>query len=156
MTSGIADIGAPYEAQLLADWLTDGKPELGWRGDPRLELHIGVAEAAKNGYRGTKFFRKGDVVGMRFEVRRHNEDGTDTIVLARPVGQWEEIIPKLVQMDPRTPGHENVMDVVEREHNQNEKDKSTEFRETWGEMTEHLWHATGQLPKKVGFSDAGQ
>lgn len=151
MTQNLADIGAPFEAQQLADWLVEGKPELGWRGDPRLSLHIGVATAAHNGAKDGKYYRKGDIVGMRLEVHRHNEDGTDTEIVARPIDKLHEIIPSLLKQDPRTPGFEPVMDGIERESDKLAAEKSTEFQEMWGQMTEHQWHAYGMLPKKVGF-----
>ena len=79
---------APAEAQQVAAWLQNGKPELGWRGDPRLHLVIGQIIAAKSGRdRSGRFFHKGAVVGIVLEVRRENEDGSDKQILVRPIAK---------------------------------------------------------------------
>jgi hypothetical protein len=150
-------------AHLLADWLVNGKPELGWRGDPRLELEIGVITAAKSGYRDGKFYRKGDVVAQQFQVWRHNESGKYEQLFARRVSDWLDIIPTLIESDPRTPGFRPVMDRVEEANAKVEAEKSREFQEAWGEMTEHLWSIASetfhgkQTHYQVGGSrDAGK
>ena len=136
---------APAEAQQVAAWLQQGKPELGWRGDQRLFLVIGQIIAANSGTgRDGKFVHKGGVVGVVLEVRRHNEDGTEKQILVRPVAKWYEIIPALVGADPRTPGFEPVMDRVERDAEKLEQRKSQEFQESWGEITEHMWNVANE------------
>ena len=136
---------APAEAQQVAAWLQNGKPEVGWRGDPRLFLVIGQIIAAKSGYdHHGKFFHKGAVLGIVLEVRRHNEDGTEKQILVRPVAKWYEIIPALIGADPRTPGFEPVMDRVERDAEAQEKRKSEEFQDAWGEITEHMWNVSNE------------
>lgn len=135
---GASDISTAT-AQLLAEWLTDGKPEMGWKGDPRLELHIGVLTAKEDGIekRTGRFRRRGDVCGHRFEVRRHLEDGRDTTILSRSVEDWHEIIPELVKMDPRTPGHEGTFALVERANAAIEKKKDDEWRELNRDQAEY-------------------
>ena len=55
---------APDEAKQVASWLQKGKPEMGWRGDPRLFLVIGQIIAANSGRdRDGRFFHKGAVCG---------------------------------------------------------------------------------------------
>jgi hypothetical protein len=139
MPTSLAELSETYEGRLLADWLTKGKPELGWRGDPRLELRLGVLEAAKAGTRKGKYYRKGDIVAYRYEVWRHNEDGTDAEVLHRAAKDWHEIIPALVQLDPRTPGHVDTMTHIEKYNEKIDRDKGRAIAEARGEMTEHLW-----------------
>ena len=136
---------APAEAQQVAAWLQQGKPEIGWRGDPRLFLVIGQIIAANSGrdHEG-RFFHKGAVTGVMLEVRRHNEDGTDRQIMVRPVSKWAEIIPARIGADPRTPGFEPVMDRVEREAQKLEEQKSKEFQESWGEITEHMWNVANE------------
>lgn len=129
----------PYEATQVADWLTDGKPELGWRGDPRLSLRIGIVSAQRAGHHRGRYRRAGEVLGRNYQVFRHNEDGTDTSILSRRLDQWHEIIPALVQLDPRTPGHVPTMQRVERANAIEHKQRDDEFREAHGEATEHLW-----------------
>ena len=125
---------------MLAQWLVKGKPELGWRGDPRLSLHIGVLVAAKNGTRAGKHYRKGDVVAFRYEVHRHNEDGTDTEILHRAAAQWHEIIPALIDIDPRTPGFKPTMDKVEAANKIEHREAEYAMEQAYGEANEHLWN----------------
>jgi hypothetical protein len=129
----------PYEGQLVADWLVNGKPELGWRGDPRLELRLGILTAAKHGRRNGRYFRKGDVVAYRYEVWRHNEDGTDAEILHRAAKDWHEIIPALVQLDPRTPGFKDTMTTLTAHNDKVDAERGQAIRDAHGEMTEHLW-----------------
>ena len=151
MATSLVDIGAPYESQVLADELVKGNPTLGWRGDPRLELHVAYREAAKNLVRAGRWFPKGAVVDMLLVVTRHNEDGTDTPLISRPIDRLHEIIPELNKMDPRTPAFEPVMDTVERQADKIEKDKSDDFRERWGEMTEHMWNVAAERTQGKSF-----
>lgn len=155
--ASVLDTGAaPLEAQRLDRELREGNPTLGWRGDRRLRLVIGVVSAAKTQVKDGKTFRKGDVMGLSLIVMRHNEDGTDTPILQRPITKIHEVIPALIGADPRTPGFENVMDRVERDNEKVEKQKSTEFREAWGEMTEHLWSIADEtLHGKTTFRQVG-
>lgn len=129
----------PYEATTVADALTQGDPVHGWKGDPRLSLHVGVIRAAQDGVYHGKFRRRGDVIGKCYQVMRHNEDGTDLPILQRRLDQWHEIIPAMVQIDPRTPGHVDTMTRVERANTLEEKHRSDDFQEAHGEATEHLW-----------------
>ena len=135
------EIDMPYEAQEIDRWLREGQPTLGWRGDPRLSLHIGVQKANRFGYdeRARKVCRVGDVVAWCWEVWRHNEDGTDLRLLQRAGSKVVEIIPALIKMDPRTPGFETVMDTVEREDAKVQKDKAYAIGQAHGEHAEHLW-----------------
>jgi hypothetical protein len=137
---------APYEAKLVHHWLINGKPELGWRGDPRLFLGIGVVTASKHGtdpHTGN-FYRKGDVVAHAYQVWRHNEDGTDKLVLQRRSDEWERIIPAMVGVDLNTPGRTDVMDDVIKENAAVEKANTDEWAGHYREQTEHLWRLVGE------------
>lgn len=129
----------PHELRQLDVWLRTGKPELGWRGDPRLELLIGVLTASKNGVFKGKSYRKGDVVGYRAEVHRHNEDGTDTPILQRKIEEWHTIIPELVKIDPASPMFRSTHDLVVEHNDRLERERGRDIAEARGEMTEHLW-----------------
>jgi hypothetical protein len=133
--------GIPHIAQELDGWLKNGKPELGWRGDPRLELRIGVLQAQATGVdpHTKRWQRQGDTVAWRWEIWRHNEDGTDTRILQRPADKMTELIPELIRCDPRTPGFEPVMDRVEKAEAAVERERSRRIQEAVGEQTEHLW-----------------
>lgn len=140
MPTDISLSDVPYEATLLADWLVQGKPTLGWRGDPRLELRIGVLQAQKNGNdRKGRFRTAGEVLARRYEVWRHNEDGTDTNILSRKLTDFADIIPALVQIDPRTPGHVGTIERIEKENKLRDKHAADAVQEAHGEATEHLW-----------------
>lgn len=137
--TGIETATFPWEAQEVDRWLREGKPTIGWRGDPRLELRMGYSVAADNGVYHGKYKRRGDVVGVRWEVWRACEDGKDRRILAAPAEGLTDIIPRLIGVDPRTPGHEDVMDRVEREDAQVQKEKANAIREAHGEHMDHLW-----------------
>lgn len=124
-------------AELLADWLLNGKPELGWKGDPRLELHIGILRARHQQTRNGKTYRKGDVMAYRFEVKRHTEEGKLADIISRPVDQWTEIIPELVKIDPRTPGFENSALLAQKANEAIEKKQSEMFADSYGAAAEH-------------------
>lgn len=136
------DLGfVPWEAQEMDRWLREGNATLGWRGDPRLELRIGVLVANATGIdpRSGKYHRKGDRIAWRWEVWRNCEDGTEQRLLQRKAEEITEIIPSLIKMDPRTPGFENVMDTVEREDAAIQKARADKIGEAIGEQREHLW-----------------
>lgn len=134
----------PYEATVLADDLVDGNPAFGWKGDPRLYLQVGVLTAAKTGQRNGKWYKEGEMMARRYEVWRHNEDGTDLRILSRDLTHLHEILPALVKIDPRTPGHEATMDRIERENAVIDKHREQAIGEAVGEMTEHLWNVVSE------------
>lgn len=145
----------PYEALLVADELTDGSPSHGWRGDARLSLHIGVVVAADGGYRKGKYYRKGDPVATRYEVHRHNEDGTDEPLFYRDMNMLHDIIPTLIRTDPRTPGFENVMDKVERDNASVERQNSRDFADSYGGMIDHMWSIMSEREGKHTIRQVG-
>jgi len=136
----------PYEATQVDRALRAGDPAHGWKGDARLELRIGVVEM-------------GGRTGRRYEVWRRNEDGTNTALLQRKLQDWHTIIPKLVEMDPRTPGHVPTMDRVEKANKIEHKARADDIKEAHGEHMEHLWsilqeRTAGRLThRQVGGSD---
>lgn len=129
----------PPELERVDRELREGFAPLGWRGDPRLSLHVGVLTAKEGGTRDGRWYSRGDVVAMRVEVHRHNEDGTDTPILQRPMDRWHEIIPELVKIDPASPMFKNTMDVIEKHNDAIDRERGRAIAEARGEMTEHLW-----------------
>lgn len=131
----------PYEATLLADDLVLGNAGHGFKGDPRLSLVVGVLTAAKTGRdaRNGRWYKKGELLARRYEVRRHLEDGTDETIISRPLHLLHEILPALVQMDPRNPGFKSTFDRVNEHNDARDKQAATDVREAHGEMVEHLW-----------------
>ncbi len=143
MTTQVSHLSdMPYEAEVLADKLVEGDGIIGWKGDPRLSLFCGILAAPKTGYsqRAGRYVREGEVLARRWEVWRHNEDGTDTRLMSRPLEKLHEIIPELCEMDPRNPGHTKVMDRVEKHNEKVDADKEYAIGQVIGEMTEHLWN----------------
>lgn len=132
----------PYEAEVLADKLVQGDGIIGWKGDPRLSLFCGVLAAPKTGYskRAGRYVREGEVLARRWEVWRHNEDGTDARLISRPLEKLHEIIPELCVMDPRNPGHTGTMDRIEQHNDKIDAEREYDIGQAVGEMTEHLWN----------------
>lgn len=127
------------EAPELDRKLREGD-NLFWKGDPRLSLAMGVLTAKRSGYdnKVERTVRKGDILARRYEVWRHNEDGTDTLVGHWRLEEFDRIILDLVAMDPRTPGHVPVEERLAKADAELEKRKSEEFREVAGPMIEHV------------------
>lgn len=131
---------------------------LAWRGDPRLELRMGIATAKRSGPDSMtgKWKRRGDIVGRRYEVWRAMEDGGEQRIGHWRLEEFDRLLLDLATMDPRSPGHENLADRLEREERKIEKVKSDEFREAVAPMLEHqmrLAHDTTQ--PLVFFPQAG-
>lgn len=122
-------------------WLREGKQEVGWRGDPRLWLDIGVIKTHQHGIdpKTGRYQRAGDVIGWQWQVKRHTELGKEEIILRLKGEDLYRIFEKLIAIDPRTPGHEDTMDVVEREDALLQKHRQQAIAEAHGENMEHLW-----------------
>lgn len=126
----------------MSKHLQKGNPTSGWRGDERMYVQIGVLDKTVNG----------QVVARKnmIEVRRVTETGEDV-----NIGWWEpaevdRIILDIIQQDPRTPGHVDVLDRIDKHNAKLEKAADDSFRETYTEFTEHLAHVASAelgLPK---------
>lgn len=130
---------APFEAQEVARRLQEGDPTLGFPADPTLECRVGLVVAADTGVRNGKTYRKGDVVGFRIEVWRHNEDGTFMYIMGRDIDRAHEIIPELAK---RRVGGSGFVDGVTEAQSWNdsvEKDRARAVQEAQQEHLEHLW-----------------
>lgn len=95
--------------------------------DPRLYMRVG--------YITDQFGRK---VDERAEVRRHNEDGTDTEIGAWMPSEVGQIPTELRMMRLGVAGHESVLDRIDRHNAALERSRGTAFRESYGEMLEHF------------------
>lgn len=108
-----------------------------WSGDPSLDLRQGVVEETRSG-RPT-----GNIVARRWEVWRHCEDGIDRLVGHWRMEEFDRICYDLARMRAEAPGHEDVIDSIERKEKAKEAEASAKFRDSYGEMLEHLsklWH----------------
>lgn len=110
-----------------------------WRGDSRLRLKVGVITAQKRVQHPVtgKWLNRGDIVAKRYEVWRHNEDGTDTIIGHWRMEEFDRILFDLVQMDPRTPGHVPVEERIDKANAEVDKQNSREFQEAVGKYLDH-------------------
>jgi len=116
-----------------------------WSGDPDLDLRQGVIEKTRSG-RPT-----GEIVARRWEVWRHCEDGIDRMIGHWRMEEFDRILFDLARMRADSPGHEDVVDVIERKNDENEKRIWGQWRDKQGEMMEHLaklYHDRTQ-PKNV-------
>jgi len=158
MATAHRDIALPEGVIEYDRWLREGKRELGWRGDPRLWLEIGLIETHQYGFceKTKQFQRPGDVIGWQWQVWRHTELGKDEIILTLKGHELPFMFDKLVSMDPRTPGFQPVMERVESEDAVVQKHKQDAIAEARGEQMDHLWrlveerrngrHTTYQVP----------
>lgn len=141
----MTQIALPDVVHDVDRWLREGKAEVGWRGDPRLSLEIGLIKTHKAGFceKTKRYQRAGDVIGWRFEVHRHTELGKDEIILALKGEELYSIFDKLIDIDPNTPGWEPVIDRVMREDERMHAERERAIAEARGEQMEHLWALVG-------------
>lgn len=83
---------------------------MAWPGDPRMYLAIGVLENKVTGKRG-----------RRLEVWRVNEDGSETMIAHWLPAEQHRVIYDLTRMRVESPGHEDVLDRIDR-HNKAKQD----------------------------------
>lgn len=100
---------------------------MGWPGDPRMWLGIGVLENRRTGK-----------VGRRLEVWRTNEDGSETLVAHWLLAEQHRVIYDLARMRADAPGHVPVEDVIDAHNAAMEKKASDKAQD---EMLETLDHA---------------
>ncbi len=103
-----------------------------WSGDPSLYLAQGVVEETRGG-RPT-----GKIVARRYEVWRNCEDGME-----RLIGHWlmeeiDRIVYDLARMRAESPGHEDVIDKIEKANAEVERANHDRFRDSYGEMLSHM------------------
>lgn len=110
-----------------------------WQGDPALSLNVGVMTAKRSGYDENVKRRvtRGEAVARRYEVWRHTEDGEDVIIGSWRIEEFDKILFDLVQMDPRSRGHEDLADRLDKADEEKAKADSEKFRDTVGPMIEH-------------------
>ncbi len=133
--AGFLHAGTEDLARLLV--IGDG---MGWPGDPRLDLRIGVIE-----HKATK------KVGRRYEVWRTNEDGSETRVAHWKIEEFDRILFDLTRMRMDSPGHVSAEAEIDAHNDAISAKRSDEARDSLGEMMEHaakLHHDTTQ-PRNV-------
>jgi hypothetical protein len=148
-----------YVPQSEAGYIHAGAPELdrqlregdglGWPGDPRLYLAIGVVRGKnpRTGQYGT---------GRRYEVRRENEDGTDTFIAGWRLEEFDRILFDLAPLRMGNPGHVDTTDLIDAENKVIEDRVSREIRDNLGAAMEygaHLIHdrtEPGNVFRQVG------
>lgn len=120
------------EWQDLATKLVNGDG-LGWSGDDRLWLGIGVLEA------------RGKPTGRRLEVWRSNEDGTDSLIGHWLLSEQMRVCYDLARMRAEAPGHVDVITSIDRANAELEAKQSADFLDVMGPVVDHaarLYHDT--------------
>jgi hypothetical protein len=126
-------------AELLDRQLREGDG-LAWSGDPRLWLGVGVLTAPRRMQHPTtrRWLNRGDVVARRYEVWRHNEDGTDTKIGSWLIGEFDRILFDLQQMRAGAEGRiEDVTVRIDKHNDALDKANSAKVRDAAGAMHEH-------------------
>lgn len=103
---------------------------LGWPGDPRLSLGIGVVEGRD---------RSGRVrhTGRRLEVWRHNEDGSDTLVAHWRPEEIHRVCYDLARMRVDSPGYVSVEDRIDEHNAKLEKAASDKYVDAMSQLLDH-------------------
>lgn len=112
-------------------------------GDPRLDLMM-------------REVRKGALTGRRYEVWRHNEDGSYTMVGHWRLEEYDRILLDLATMRAESPGHVPVTESIDRANAVIEAHNSKVFRDSYGEALDHgarLFHERTQ--GKTRFRQVG-
>lgn len=117
--------------QLALD-LRQGRPVVGWRGDPNLELRLGIMTD-----------RHHREVARRWEVWRHCEDGADRRLADWALDEFDQIIPDLVAMDPRNRGHVPTVERIDQANAARDAEIRSQVRDKAAEAFDQLHHAHG-------------
>lgn len=110
-----------------------------WTGDPRLELGIATACAPKSMWMTElgRRVRKGEVLARRYEVHRHNEDGTMSLVGHWRLEEFDRILIDLAPLRMDAPGRTDTIDEIDKHNDALEKERSTAVVEAMAEDLEH-------------------
>lgn len=125
--------------EALDDQLTQGVPTLGWPGDPKLQVELGVITAGRSGFSPEvgRYVRKGEVVARRIEVWKNTERHGRQQVGRWLLSEYHTIIPDLVKMDPSRPRHKSVEDRIDKHNAEIEAKQARAHRDVMGELMEH-------------------
>lgn len=113
------------KAAEVAQLLKEGKPTIGWRGYPNLELRQGVLKLP-NG-----------MVGRRWEVWTYTPDGSEEMVAHWKLHELDQILLDMVQMDPHTPNRVPTIDRIDQANEKREREALDAYRDSMGEMLDH-------------------
>lgn len=114
-----------------------------WAGDPRLELRMAVLKSPKyhqsplNG----RWYNKGEIMARRYEVWRHNEDGSETRIGSWRLHEFDRILMDLAPMRLESPNHEDTLDAIDKHNAEIEAKHETQIRDNLQEATMHLAEA---------------
>lgn len=99
---------------------------MGWPGDPRMYLAIGILENRRTGKRG-----------RRLEVWRLNEDGSETMVAHWLPAEQNRVIYDLARMRVDSPGHVDVQDVIDKHNEAKQAALDAAARDQMMEVLDH-------------------
>lgn len=97
-----------------------------WSGDPDLSLMVGVLTEKATGR-----------TGIRLEVHRHCEDGSDQFLASWLPAEAYRICMDLAEMRPGSPGHIPVADALDAADRLREKEASAIYADKASEMLSH-------------------
>jgi len=101
---------------------------MGWPGDPRMYVTIGVLSQTKNGRVRT---------GRRYEVRRWNEDGSIALIGHWRLDEKDKIIFELSRMRMDSPGHVDTLAEIDKTNAAIEQKATDVYMDSQGEMLSH-------------------
>lgn len=113
---------------------------LAWSGDPRLYLSVGVLSAPRLMQHpvSKRWINRGETIAKRYEVYRHNEDGSETLLAHWKIEEFDRILFDIQQMRAGAEGR--IPDVIERIDLANAKTEAKNdqaIRDNLGEAIHH-------------------
>lgn len=113
-----------HDVEALCKQIQEGDG-MGWPGDPRMYIRIGVVTL-------------GGRTGRRYEVWRLNEDGSDTFCASWRIEERDRIIFDLARMRPEAPGFVSAHEQITENNDRLQKESADQYHEAAGEMMSHL------------------
>lgn len=124
-----------------------------WAGDPRLDLRIAIASAPRAMLHPItqRRVRAGDELFRRYEVYRHNEDGTEESIGHWRIEEFDRILFDVVGMKASYEGkREDVISRIDAANAEVERKNSDTFRDAYGTMLDHSYRLAHTLAGEPG------
>lgn len=111
-----------------------------WKGDPTLELRVGVLSAPKRMQHPMtgKWLNRGDIIARRYEVWSHTIEGKDELIGHWLIEEFDRILYDIAgakaSFEGRAP---STIEQIDKHNASLEQANSDEFRNYYGTMLEH-------------------